>query len=414
MTTEDLFTQALLLGSPWQVGSYSFDQEAGQLVLHFELAPGTRRLPCPKCGAAGCGIHDRLERRWRHLNFWQYQTIIEARVPRVRCDGCGVHQAEVPWARPGSGFTLFFEAFAIELARHMPVSAVARLVGESDKRIWTILEHHVNKAYLESDWQGVERVAIDETSRRKGHTYVTNVVDLDTGRLLFMAEGKDSGAVAAFARQLERFSGDPANITEVAIDMSAAYKRGVAENLPNAQVTFDRFHVAKLAGEAFEAVRKEVAAEVGGLGRGGMWALRGDPARLRPHLARLREDLLRTYGKLRRAMALREMLADLYRQGDVGLAERHFEAWYSWARRSRLAPFKRLAKTLREYLDGIMAYYHNHTTSAIIESLNGRLQRARQRAYGYRTFRHFRIIAYWIAGGLDPTTGLGDPLPRPF
>jgi transposase len=414
MTTEQLFTQALLLDSPWRVEKNSFEGEPKRLVLHLELAPGTRALACPECGAGGCAIHDRRERTWRHLNFWQYQTVIHAKVPRVRCAKCGVHQVEVPWARPGSGFTLLFEAFALELIRHMPVSNAADFVGENDKRIWTIIEHYVEKAYQQSDWKEVERVAIDETSRRKGHTYVTNFVDLDTGRLLFMAEGSDSETVGQFAEQLFEFSGDPAKISEAAIDMSAAYKKGVAEHLPEAKVAFDRFHVAQLAGEAFEKVRKEVSAEAGGLGRGGMWALRGNASRLNEEMGRLREELLRTYDKLKRAMGLREMLANFYRYATVELAEEHFDAWYSWARRCRMESFKKLAKTLREHFDGIKAYYNNFTTSAIIENLNGRLQRARQRAYGYRNFRSFQLISYWIAGGISPATGLSNPLPRPF
>ena len=332
----------------------------------------------------------------------------------MRCDRCGVHQTEVPWARAGSGFTLLFEAFALELIRHMPVSNAAELVGENDKRIWTIIEHYVEKAYARSDWGDVERVAIDETSRRKGHTYVTNFLDLDTGRLLFMSEGKEADTVAQFAEQLKAFSGDPANITEAAIDMSAAYRKGVTEHLSEAEIVFDRFHIAQLAGKAFESVRKEVNAEVGGLGRGGMWALRGNPERLTTEMRKLRENLLRTYSKLKRAMGLREMLADFYRYADVKLAEGHFEAWESWARRCRLEPFKRLAKTLREHWDGIKAYYNNYTTSAIIENLNGRLQRARQRAYGYRNFRSFQLISYWIAGDLSPASGLPDSLPKPF
>jgi len=414
MTTQQLFTQALLLDSPWQVKESSFEGDPKRLVLHLELAPGTGKFACPECGAEGCGIHDRRERTWRHLNFWQYQTLIHAKVPRVRCAECGVHQVEVPWARPGSGFTLLFEAFVLELIRHMPVSNAADLVGENDKRIWTIIEHYVDKAYQQSKWEKVERVAIDETSRRKGHTYVTNFLDLDTGSLLFMAEGKEAETVALFAEQLRQFGGDPAKITEAAIDMSAAYKKGVAEHLPEAKVAFDRFHVAKLAGEAFDKVRKEVGSEVGGLGRGGMWALRGNASRLNAEMGRLREELLRTYDKLKRAMGLREMLADFYRYGTVELAEEHFDAWYSWARRCRMEPFKKLAKTLRDHLDGIKAYYNNYTTSAIIENLNGRLQRARQRAYGYRNFRYFQLISYWIAGGLSPATGLGNPLPQRF
>lgn len=412
MNAEDLFTQALLLDSPWRVEKSILEGSPKKLVLHLKLSPGTESLPCPKCEAPDCRFHDYRERSWRHLNFWQYETHLIAQVPRVRCKQCGVHQIRVPWSREGSGFTLMFEAFALELVRQMPVSRVGEFVGENDKRIWTIIEHYVGRAYEKNHWESVRRVAIDETSRRKGHTYVTNFVDLDTGNLLFMADGKEASTVEQFAKELSKFSGDPSHIVEVAIDMSGAYKKGCEEFLPEAVPVFDRFHVAKLAGAAFEKVRKEVNTDVGGLGRGGMWALRGKASRLTVKMTEIRERLLRTYSKLKRAMGLREMLSDFYHYGNPEDAEEHFDYWYSWARRCRLEPFKKLAQSLKDHWEGIVAYYNNWTTSAIIENLNGRIQRARQRAYGYRNFRSFQLIAYWIAGDLSPQCDLPNPLPQ--
>jgi len=185
-------------------------------------------------------------------------------------------------------------------------------------------------------------------------------------------------------------------------------------SFPNAAIVLDRFHVSQLAGKAFEKVRKEVSEEVGGLGRGGMWSLRGDTCRLSTRMLGIRDGLLRTYKKLQRAMGLREMLAELYRYTNAENAKEHFDAWYSWARRSRMDSFKSLAKTLRSNWEGISAYYNNYTTSAVIENLNGRLQRARHRAYGYRDFATFRMISYWIAGGLSHATGLPNPIPAKF
>ena len=414
MKTNELFAQALPLASPWMVAESRFEGNPRKLLLTVDLKSGTTRMNCPCCGAQDCAIHDRRQRRWRHLNFWQYETELTARVPRVRCGKCGVHQVEVPWARQGSGFTLLFEAMALKLIAVMPVLEAARIMGEHDTRIWKIVHHYVDAAYAKSDWSGVKRVAVDETSRKKGHQYVTNVIDLDSSSLLFMTPGKDAETIAEFVSQLVEFQGNPKNIKEVAMDMSGAFKSGVARYMPDAEKVFDRFHVMMLVGEAFDEVRKEAARENGGFGRDGMWALRGNRDRLSKPMLELRERLVKEHRKLARAMDLREFLRDLWRYADKSLAEEHFEGWYSWARRCRLEPFKNLAKTLKAHREGILAYYNNWTTSAVIEAINRNLQLARKRAFGYRSFRNFRAIAYWIAGDLQPNAQLPEPIPQPF
>lgn len=414
MDSNELFAQALPLVSPWIVAESHMEGKPKKLLLKVGLEEGTKRMDCPCCGEKGCPIHDRRERKWRHLNFWQYETELSCRVPRVKCGKCGVHQVDVPWAREGSGFTLLFEAMALELIKSMPVTDAAAIMGEADKRIWTIVHHYVDKAYEQSDWKELERVAVDETSRKKGHDYVTNFIDLETGKLLFMTPGKDGATIGKFASQLADFHGDAGSIREIAMDMSPAFKSGADKHLPGAEKVFDRFHVMMLAGAAFDEVRKEVAHDNDGLGRGAMWALRGNAGRLSAEMGRLREGLLKAHRKLARAMNLKETLQDLWKYADKELAEEHFHWWYSWARRCRLEPFKRLAATLREHWDGILAYYNNYTTSAVIEAVNGRLQLARKRARGYRSFRNFRAIAYWIAGGLSPAADLPSPIPEPF
>jgi len=401
------------LGHPWKVTESRFEGDPKRLSIAVDLEEGTGRLPCPECGSQ-CPIHDRLERRWKHLNFWQYETELSARVPRVKCDKCGVHQVEIPWARSGSGFTLLFEAMTLLLAGQMPVSEAAKMVCEHDTRLWRIIRHYVDKAHGQSDWSKVKRVAVDETSRRKGHRYVTNFVDLDTGRLLFMTEGKDAATVKAFASQLPEHQSKASNIKEVAMDMSKAFQSGVETHLPEALKVFDRYHVMVLAGEAVDAVRKEVAHETGGLERGALWVLRGNAGRLSEEKIAQRKRLCREHGKLGRAVALREFLADTWKYSDRDLGEAHLEAVVSWAARCRMEPFKKLARTLRKHWEGILNYYHHWTTSAVIEAINGKLQLARRCARGYRNLENFKAIAYWIAGDLRPASGLPNPVPQTF
>ena len=189
-------------------------------------------------------------------NFFQHQAYLNARVPRVRCGVCGIRTVSVPWARPDSGFTLLFEALIMTMVSAMPVKAVARMVGEHDTRLWRVVHHYVDQARARIDTSDVTQVAIDETAARRGHDYITLFVDIDQARVLFATEGKDAETVGAFAAEVTAHGGDPEAIEEVCVDMSPAFIKGVAENLPNAAITFDKFHAVKIVNDAVNQVRR--------------------------------------------------------------------------------------------------------------------------------------------------------------
>jgi transposase len=228
------------LTAPWTVSRSDFDPSARRLDIEIDFAPGSR-FACPTCGAADCPAYDTERMTWRrHLNFFQHQAYLNARVPRVHCDRCGVKTATVPWARPVSGFTSLFEALVMTMVSAMPVKAVARIVGEHDTRLWRVVHHYVDQARARTDASGVTRLAIDETAARRGHDYVTLFVDIDRARVVFATEGKDADTIAAFAGDLATHGGAPEAISEVCIDMSPAFIKGITENLPNAAITFDK------------------------------------------------------------------------------------------------------------------------------------------------------------------------------
>jgi len=412
MHSTEIFNQALSLPEPWKITSNDLDCESGVLNLVAEVHKGSQ-MACPKCDKEGCGVHDRIERTWRHLNFWQYETFIHAHVPRVKCSECGVHQAGVPWAREGSGFTLFFEALVLTLCEEMPVSTCAQMIGEHDGRLWRILRHYVNKAHAAKDWSHVTKVTVDETSRKKGHNYVTSFVDTDTGELLFMTPGKGADTFDEFAAELAAHQCEKSKITEVSMDMSPAFRSGAKKHFPSARIVFDRFHVMQMVSEAAEQVRKDLNRELGGLGKGAMWALRGNESNLKPQQKEQRKQLCKDYAIIGRALSLRDYFQDLWKYTTEEFAREHFESWFSWARRCRLEPFKDLALRLRKHLDGILAYYENYTTSARIESMNGMLQLAKRRARGYRNVDNFKTIGYWMLGGIRSEVNLQNPLSMP-
>jgi len=344
MTPEELFTAALGLGRQWRVAQCRFEGEPKRLELRLEHVAG-EHFECPQCKAL-CGIHDTIERRWRHLNFFQYRCELVAKVPRTWCRTDGVHQVQVPWAREGSGFTLLMEALVMLLSAEMPVDGMADVLQETDTRLWRVLIHYVEKAQARRDWSTVRRIAVDETSARRGHRYVTNVLDCDGTGLLLMVEGRSSEALGSFAQALREHGGHPAQIQAIAMDMSPAYLKGAAEHFPQAQIIFDKFHVMLLAGQALESVRRQLQHEGAEL-KGSLWSLRGNVWNLSAERQKQRRALCLQYTKLGRAMTLRETLQAIYAGPDQVTAESQLHWWCGWASRSRLEPFRTLAKTVR-------------------------------------------------------------------
>jgi transposase len=252
--TNQLFEAALGIMSPWFVEAVDFDAGQRQLTVRVDFAPGTR-FAHPKVSGEH-PVHDTQIKRLRHLNFFQHECRLEVRVPRVRLPDGKVALVELDWVGKLSGFTLLFEALVLLLAQQMPFAAVARIVGETWHRVHAICAHYVDLAVERTDLSAVDTVAIDETSYRRGHNYLTLAADADTRRVVFVTEGKDADAIATFAEHLRAHKGDPENITSVSIDMSPAFIKGVTDNLPNARITFDKFHVIAHASNAVSNMRR--------------------------------------------------------------------------------------------------------------------------------------------------------------
>lgn len=396
---ETLFTQALGLAAPWRVINVNFRQTEGRIV--FTVENTAKRLPCPVCRAEEQPIHDRLARTWQHLNFFQYRAMIEAKVPRVGCRECGkTTQGEVPWARPGMGFTQTLEAFVVALCTQMPVDAVAKLLGVSDDRIWRVLDFHVEAARAQEDYSDVRRISADERSAHKGHRYLTMFCDMDARRLLFATQGKNAATFEAFADDLAAHGGDAEAITDVSLDLGAAYQAGARDHCPNAKVSFDPFHVVALANKALDEVRRaEVKHEVDL--KGIRWGTLKDASKWTMDQVGQMHWLQRSGLKTARAWRLKQKLREVFSHAaDITQAEVLLRAWISWGRRCRLAPFKRLAATVKKHLDGILEHFRSGLNNGFAEGLNGRVQAAKARAKGYATDRHLIVISYLICANL--------------
>jgi transposase len=396
--TIDLFTLALGLHQPWYCTKVEFSAKIGKLDIWVDFVRGAR-FSCPTCDATGCSVHDTTNKEWRHLNFFQHECYLHARVPRVRCEDCGVHLVPVPWARPGSGFTLLFEAMVMTLAESLPMSDVSRTVTEFDTKLWRIVKTYVADARATQSYAAVERVGIDETARARGHAYVSVFVDLDTRRVLFATPGKDQSTISAFCEDLAAHGGAASAITDVSMDMSPAFIAGVETALPQAEITFDRFHVMKLAGEAVDSVRRDEQKTVKELKQSRYVWLK-NPENLKPKERATFDNLSKQKLKTVRAYNLRMSLRDFWDQTPED-AGRYLTRWYRWALRSRLAPMVRLARTIHRHWHGILRYATSKLNNGVVEGINSKIQLARTRARGYRSVRNYIAMIYLVAGKLE-------------
>jgi transposase len=374
MRDTTLMQQALGLPSPWTVVRSDFDTEASRLDVQIDFIPASR-FACPGCGAADCPAYDTQRKTWRHLNFFQHQTYLNARVPRIRCGTCGIRQINVPWARPDSGFTLLFEAMVMTLVSAMPVAAVARMVGEHDTRLWRVVHHYVDEGRARTDASQVSRVAIDETAARRGHDYITLFVDIDQARVLFAIEGKDAATVAAFADDLAVHGGDPKAIEEVCIDMSPAFIKGVAESLPEAAVTFDKFHAVKIINDAVDQVRRAEQKQQDVL-RGTRYIWLRNPDTLSERQRTMLQNLPTRHLKTARAYQIRLAFQDLYEQSSDKAAS-YLKKWYFWATHSRLEPIIDAAHTIKRHWNGILRWFDSRIANGLIEGINSLVQAAK-------------------------------------
>ena len=401
MQDRDLFALALGLSKPWFVSSVEFEPENKRLELFIDFERGGT-FACPECGTAGCKAYDTEERTWRHLNFFQYETHLRARMPRVTCGKCdGVRPVTAPWARPGSGFTLLFEALVMTMAPHMSVKAIARLMGVTDTRLWRVIDHYVEQARSGRDDSEVRRVGIDETSRRRGHDYISVFVDLERAKVLYVTEGKDAATVERFAEDLREHGGATEQVEEVCIDMSPAFIKGVEQSLPAASVTFDKFHVMKLIGDAVDQTRKEERAMHPEL-KGQRYALLRNPETMSNAQLEFASSLLltRTAAKTARAFHLKLAFSEFWDQ-PAHLAETYLKKWCSWAARSRIPAMAKTARTIKAHWNGVLRWFQSRITNGLLEGLNSLIQSAKSRARGFRTTRNLANIIYLIAGKLD-------------
>jgi len=395
-----LFEAALGIAPPWSVTGVRFDEPAKVLTVAIDYAAGSR-FSVP--GVAGeHPVYDSLTKRYRHLNFFQHECELEVRTPRVKLPDGSVRLVEPPFAGKLAGFTLLFEALVLMLGVQMPFAAVARIVGISPYRVLAICRRYVALALEAADFGQVKALAIDETSRARGHDYITLAADAVNRRVLAVAEGRESKTIAAIATELAERGCPPEQIDSVSIDMSPAFIKGCAEQLPNARITFDKFHVVWHANAAVDKMRRIEQRSDKAL-KGLRWTLLKDRTSLRPAAAADLDALIARMTTVRtaRAWVYKEQLREILERKQINVVRAMLLHWCTCVMRSKVEPMKEVAALVRRHLEGIVAWAQTRQTNGFLEALNGLFQAAKRRARGFTRFSTIRTVIFLIAGKLD-------------
>ncbi|MGH2403175.1 MAG: ISL3 family transposase [bacterium] len=404
MRDRELYATILGLQAPWTVERVEVDLEGNAIQVWLAREEGAG-VECPTCETAR-PIYDHRDREWRHLDTCQLETRLHARVPRVECPAHGVVQVRVPWATPGSQFTLLFERLVIDWLQEAAVAAVARRLGTSWEATWGIMQRAVRRGLERREALELEHVGVDEKSFQRRHDYVTVVSDLKTPRVLFVADDRKRESLEAFWA-LGLTDAQRAQIQAVAMDMWEPYVQATLAQVPDAatKIVFDKFHIAKHLNEGVDRVRR---AEQRELKASGDERLTGTKYTWLRHPARFSVDAWRDFRELRdsqlkvaRAWALKETVTALWDYRYVGAARRFFRRWYFWATHSRLQPMIEKARLLKTHLDNVLTYLRHRITNATAEGLNAKIQWIKYTARGFRNRENFKIAIYFHCGALD-------------
>ncbi len=354
------------------------------------------RCRCPACGGEDVILKGAIKRRFHAPPVGGKHVTIVFDVPRVECRDCGVlRQVDIAFAKPMRRHLRAFERYVLDLLESMTCEDVAHHLGVSWGMIRNIEQENLERHFAKPRLKDVKRIAIDEIAVRKGHKYMTVVLDLDTGHVIFVGDGRDGESLLPFWKRLRR---SRAQIEAVATDMSPAYIAAVQQTLPDAIFVFDRFHVVKLFNDKLTALRRRLHHELEDSNeqaslKGVRWLLLKrhehlDPDKSEPE--RL-ERALELNSDLAAAYFLKEELSEIWEQYDYDTAEGMLLDWIMYAESLQIKEISNFAKTLRRHAIGILAYYDCEITTGPLEGLNNKIKTMKRQAYGFRNMDYFKL-----------------------
>lgn len=333
----------------------------------------------------------------------QFETIIEAAVPRSKCSQCGVKTVAVPWGGKHSRFTLMFEAFAIRvLQAASSVSAAAKLLKLSWNTAHEIMGRGIQRGLQRRNTDPIETIGIDEKSFGRGQDYVSLMVDLKDSRVLEVVKDRSEQSCDQLFESLT--PSQKSGIRAVAVDFWQAFRNSIVKQVPEAKIVHDHFHISQYLVEAVDLVRRKENKRLRGQGDKSLSGSRQLWLYNEDHLDREEqgriEQLRRVAIQTARAWGIKELFRNFWLYRSATWAKKFFARWYAWAIRSKLDPIKKVARMLKKHLAGLLAYFEHPITNAKSEAFNGRVQAIKSAARGFRNFENYRIRILFYCGKL--------------
>ena len=391
-----------LLYHAFGIRNYNYcktEYKKGKVI--FTIEHNSRSLECPECGSKEITLRGKKKRTFKTVPIGKKKVFIKLRIQRVKCHRCGkVRQVKIGFADPLLTYTKSFERYANELSRHMTILDVALHLGVSWDVVKDIQKRYLKKHFGKPKLKHLKRIAIDEISIGKRHKYLTVVLDIETGAVVFVGDGKGADALIPFWKRL-RYSG--AKIKAVAIDMSPAYIEAVSTNLSDATIVFDHFHVIKYYNDKLSNFRRELQRGIEDkqqkqVLKGTRWLLLKNPENL--------DEDRNEKGRLEAALELNKPLATVYymkedlrlvwKQEDKEKAETFLDDWIRRASVSEISMLKNFANTLSVHKKGILAYYDFPISTGPLEGTNNKIKTMKRQAYGFRDTEFLKLKIFAI------------------
>ncbi len=391
-----------MLGLP---GAWVRDVEFDERAMIVTVALRRKKPVCSGCGADGLKIKDRRVKRWRHLDVGGSRCVIECKLRRLYCPGCGDRPEMVEWARGGARYTRDFDDLCAWLAQQMNQTQVTRLMRIGWETVGNILTRVVAEKLDRGRLDGLELIGCDEISYGADHKFLTCIADHHSGGIVWATEGRNSTSLQAFFDQLT--DQQKASIKAVSIDMSAGYEKAIRNAVPDAQVCFDPFHVIALGSKAADQVRRDQynkhgrsSTDQGKWIKGARYSLLKDTAKQTSEQLLKLAQVVTTNKPMYRAFLLYGELRYIYRL-PTEEAKQRLEAWLAWASRSRLKPFVKLARTIRKHKRGVLAATEIGISNGRLEALNSKVRLISHRAFGFHSASALIAMIYLCCAGIQ-------------
>lgn len=401
--SKDLYYEILGLTEPWEIEEVDLQLDQDKITIHLNY--NSRKGFCPECGKESEIYDERVIRRWRHLDTCQLKTYIVASIPRINCKTHKIKSIQVPWSQPNSHFTSSFESFAIKLLQAtFNQTKTSQILRISFSQINTIMKNAVKRGLLRREKEDLEYIGIDEKSMRKGHNYMTIMYDLKEGKVIDLTKGRKEKAVLELMKTIKS-NNNCESLKAISMDMWKAYMTATKKIFPQTDIVHDKFHIMKYMNEGVDKTRKSEAKKID---KNNDNSLKKTKYLFLKNEENMTENQFLRFEKVKsinletcKAWEIKENFKGFFNSKTINEGKFFFNSWLNDVRKSGLKYMVNISELLIRHWDGIITYIKHRITNSLAENINGKIQKIKTIARGFKEFENYRISILFYLGKLD-------------